>query len=66
MAYAHKNNKGQTYYLHSRDVKLKGSGKNQTIYFFAKATGQGAMDELPTGFEVVENKKTGLPVLRRK
>ena len=33
--YKHTNSKGVTYYLHSKDVQLRG-GKNQTIYFFAK------------------------------
>lgn len=66
MAYQYKNKKGQIYYLHSRDVKLRGSGKDQTIYFFAKNQGSGVMDSIPSGFEIVENQKTGLPILRRK
>ena len=36
MAYSHTNSRGQTYYLHSKDVQLRGSGRNQTIYYFAK------------------------------
>lgn len=66
MAYSYKNSKGQTYYLHSRDVKLKGSGKTQRIYFFAREERSGSLDDLPSGYTVVENKKTGLPVLKRK
>jgi len=65
MAYSHKNAKGQTYYLHMRDVTLRGSGKKQRIYFFARATGKGSLDEVPAGYKVVENKRTGLPVLKR-
>ena len=35
MGYSHQNSKGKTYFLHSKDVVLKG-GRNQTIYYFAK------------------------------
>ena len=63
MAYSHKNSKGQTYYLHSKDVILRG-GRKQTIYYFAKEVKPGALDDLPEGKEVVENKKTGLPLLK--
>lgn len=64
MAYQHNNTKGQNYYLHSKEVKLR-SGKKQMIYFFAKEIKDGVLDQLPTGFIVVENKRTGLPVLKR-
>lgn len=66
MAYQYKNKKGTTYYLHKKDVTLRGSGKRQTIYFFAKNERSGAIDDLPQGFEVAENKRSGLPALRRK
>lgn len=65
MAYKHINSKGVDYYLHSREVNLR-SGRKQVIYFFAKQTRSGAIDSLPEGFEVVENPRTGLPILRRK
>lgn len=65
MAYSYKNNKGITYYLHRKVVTLRGGNRQQTIYFFAKQAGSDAIDEIPDGFHVVENKKTGLPVLRR-
>lgn len=65
MAYSYSNSKSQTYYLHSREVTLKGSGKKQRIYYFARQTGAGAMDDLPQGFKVVENTRTGLPVLKK-
>lgn len=64
MAYAHKNSKGQTYYLHSKDVILRG-GREQTIYYFAKEVKEGALDALPEGRVVVENQRTGLPLLKR-
>lgn len=65
MAYQHKNAKGVDYYLHSKDVKLR-SGREQTIYFFAKQPGPDAINDLPAGFMVVENKRTGLPILKKK
>lgn len=55
---------GETYYLHSKDVTLRG-GRLQTIYFFARVEKEGAMDELPEGYEVMENSRTGLPMLRK-
>ncbi|MDA1060452.1 MAG: hypothetical protein O3B47_01525 [bacterium] len=63
MAYSHTNSKGQTYYLHSKDVTLRG-GRQQTIYYFAKEVKDGALDDLPSGKQVVENGRTGLPLLK--
>jgi len=65
MAYSHKNSKGQTYYLHSKDVTLRG-GRQQTIYYFAREVKAGALDALPAGKSVVENQRTGLPLLKGK
>jgi len=65
MAYSTKNSKGQTYYLHSKDVTLRG-GRSQTIYYFAKEVKDGSLDEIPEGYTVVENKRTGLPMLKKK
>ncbi|MFA6521921.1 MAG: hypothetical protein WCT53_06100 [Candidatus Gracilibacteria bacterium] len=65
MAYAHTNSKGQTYLLHSKNVTLRG-GRKQTIFFFARDEREGALDAVPEGMLVVENKKTGLPMLKRK
>ena len=64
MGYSHTNSKGKTYFLHSKDVVLKG-GRNQTIYYFAKEAKAGACD-LPAGKTVVENTKTGLPFCKGK
>ena len=55
---------GQTYFLHSKDVILRG-GRQQTIYFFAREEKEGVMNELPAGYEVMENSRTGLPMLRK-
>ena len=62
MAYSHTNSKGVTYFLHSKDVVLKG-GRKQTIYYFAKEAKAGAIDEIPAGRVVKESSKTGLPIL---
>ena len=65
MAYSVKSKKSnKTYYLHSKNVKLAG-GRMQRIYFFAGDIREGAMDALPAGYEVTENKRTGLPMLRK-
>ena len=65
VAYTYKNSKGQTYYLHSKDVTLR-NGKPQTIFFFSKSEGDGGgVDSIPAGREVGENPRTGLPFLRK-
>jgi len=64
MAYAHKNSKGQTYYLHSKEVTLRG-GRQQVIYYFGKEVKEGALDAIPEGRMVVENERTGLPMLKK-
>ncbi len=64
MAYAHTNSKGQEYFLHQRDVTLKG-GRVQRIYFFGREAKEGAIDALPAGYIVVENARTGLPILKK-
>ena len=64
MAFTQVNSKGQTYYLHQREVTLKG-GRKQNIFFFAKDIREDAIDELPEGYEVIENTRTGLPILKK-
>ena len=61
MAYVHD---GWT--LYSRDVELKG-GRTQTIYFFSKHKPKsGTPCDLPSGYTVGVNKRTGLPYLKKK
>jgi len=63
MPYLHK---GWTLYF--RDVKLK-RGPKVTIYFFSKRKPKSGAkwpdDTLPKGRKVGENKRTGLPFLRK-
>lgn len=56
---------GKTYHLHHRRQKLRG-GQEVSLYYFAGTVGEGALDALPDGYEVSENEKTGLPLLRKK
>ena len=67
MAYSVTNSKGQQYFLHMKDVTLKG-GRLQRIYFFAKQLRpeKGTpIDAMPAGRIQVENPRTGLPVLKK-
>ncbi len=65
MSYNVKSNKnGKTYYLHSREQVLKG-GQKVTLYFFAGDVRDGSMEALPAGYEVSENTRTGLPLLKK-
>ncbi len=63
-AYSYTNSKGQTYYLHTREVTLK-NGRKQRIFFFARDVREGALEEVPAGYEVMETKRTGMPVLKK-
>ncbi len=66
MAYGVKSKKsGKMYYLHTKEVKLAGDRK-QRIYYFAGEQGKDSLDALPAGYEVMENARTGLPMLRKK
>jgi hypothetical protein len=65
MAYGFTNSKGVKYYLHFKDVNLKG-GRRQRIYFFARDVRTGALDEVPAGYKVVETERTGMPILKKK
>jgi len=65
MSFSHTNSKGNTYYLHGKNVTLKG-GRKQMIYYFAKVATTGSMDALPEGYKVIESARTGLPILKKK
>ena len=66
MAYAVQSKKnGKTFYLHSKEVTLKG-GRLQRIFYFAGTVKPEALDELPEGYLVSENSRTGLPLLKKK
>ncbi len=55
---------GKTYFLHAKEVTLKG-GRLQRIFYFAGVPGPTALDSLPSGYQVIENERTGLPLLKR-
>jgi hypothetical protein len=65
MAFEFKNSKGTVYYLHGKDVTLRG-GRQQKIYYFAREIKPGAIDAVPAGLQVVETTKTGMPILKKK
>lgn len=64
MAFAQTNSKGQTYFLHGKMVTLRG-GRKQQIYYFSKQQKADALDAIPAGYKVMENERTGLPMLRK-
>ena len=66
MAYTYTNSKGTDYYLHSRVTQLK-NGREQRIYFFARdVRSADALEAVPAGYEVSENTRSGLPILRKE
>jgi len=64
MAYEFTNSKGVKYYLHFKDVNLKG-GRVQRIYFFARDVRAGSLDDVPAGYRVIETERTGMPILKK-
>ncbi|HEY8401102.1 MAG TPA: hypothetical protein VIK89_07570 [Cytophagaceae bacterium] len=63
MAFTYKNSKGKTYYLNQREAAGKGRGK---LFFFSGEKGNDSVDNMPEGYTIVENSRTGLPVLKKK
>jgi hypothetical protein len=64
MAYEFTNSKGVKYFLHFKDVNLKG-GRVQRIYFFARDVRPGSLDAVPAGYVVMETERTGMPILKK-
>lgn len=56
---------GKTYFLHRRVQELKG-GQKVSLYYFAGEAKEDAIDKLPDGYEIAENPRTGLPLLKKK
>jgi len=54
MVFEYKNKKEVTYYLHQKG----------RLYYFARENKSGI--DMPEGFTVVENSRTGLPMLKKK
>ena len=65
MAFAYTNSKGQEYFLHTSKVTLKGGHERQIFYFSKTVKETGSLDALPEGYEVSENSRTGLPLLKK-
>lgn len=63
MAYSHTNSKGRTYILHGK-TRITSTGKEATLYYFAKEEKEDALDAVPAGYQVAET-KTGLLVLKK-
>lgn len=64
MAFTTKSKKtGETYFLHSKEVTLRG-GRKQVIFYFGREEKSNSCD-MPNGYEVVENSRTGLPMLKK-
>ena len=64
MAFSYTNAKGQTYYLHMKDVTLK-NGRVQRIYFFARDVRDGSLDAVLAGYSAMETNITFMPVLKK-
>jgi hypothetical protein len=56
---------GKTYYLHLKQQERKGGGITN-LYYFGGEKKEGAQKALPEGYLVIENERTGLPMLKKK
>jgi hypothetical protein len=62
--YSVKSNKtGEEYYLHATTSETKSGSR--TLYYFSKQIKEGALDNVPDGYEPSES-KNGLIVLKKK
>ncbi len=61
MGYEHTNSRGVLYYLHS--VK---SPQNKDLYYFSKTLKEERHIDLPDHLEIIESKRSGLPVVKKK
>jgi hypothetical protein len=61
----HRLGDGTILFWHERDVTLRG-GRAMRIYFAAAEVGDGLIHNLPRGYMVVENERTGLPIATRQ
>ena len=64
MPYQHTNKRGQTYYLHGKEVTLQ-NGRRQQIFYFARQPKAEALNAIPDGYRIEENERTGLPFLKK-
>ena len=54
------------YTLYTREVNLRG-GRTQRIYYFSKGTPKsGEPCDLPDGYKICENPKTGFAYIKKK
>jgi len=65
VAFTHKNSKGDTYYLHGKDVTLRNGRKQRIFYFSRSEKTEESLNEVPSGYAVGENQRTGLPFLSK-
>jgi hypothetical protein len=64
MPFTYTNSRGQKYVLHRR-VTNAGSSKERALHYFSREQRPEAIDELPSGYQVVESPRTGLPLLKK-
>lgn len=65
MAYKHTNSRGEAYYLHGKEVTLR-NGRAQRIFYFSRSQKDGeGLESVPSGYQVGENSRTGLPYLTK-
>jgi hypothetical protein len=55
----------QTWYLHGRTLLLPGRRERRIFYFAREPRPGELLDQVPAGYQVVENSRTGMRLLKR-
>lgn len=58
-------NKKGKWFLNSIRMTLKNTGKRQTVYYFTKSKRKSSISRMPPGYKIIENKISGMPLLRK-
>ena len=63
--YRHTNSRGETYYLHARQVQLRSGSMSYAFYFAKSIRRADALSRLPAGYAIRELPRSQMPVLAR-
>ena len=63
--YSYVDSRNIIWYLHMLVITLRGSGKEQKIYYFKKTIAKNVIHQVPDGYKVVETKRMGMPLLKK-
>ena len=63
--YAYCNSRGETYYLHAREVQLRNGHRSYAFYFSKQIRRANALSRMPSGYAIKEMPRSAMPRLAR-